>query len=156
MANRRFLLVFVLMLLATPGFSQSAETRAKQFYIEDSYAIDGYDLVAYLTEEKAKEGKKAYAVTHEGVTYLFSTEQNKTKFMGDPEKYLPAYGGWCAYALAENGKKMKPDPETFKIQDGRLYLFYNSFFNNTLPKWNKKPSEMKNSADKVWAGMLKQ
>lgn len=151
-------ILLVVLSLTNPIISvgQDANVRQKHFYVEDDYAIDGYDPVAYVTEGKAKEGDTKYTTTYKGITYLFSSESNKNKFTDSPEKYMPAYGGWCAYAIAAKGDKMAPDPETFIIQDGKLYLFYNGFFNNTLPKWEKKPKEMKTKADKKWSEIVKQ
>jgi len=53
------------------------------------------------------------------------------------------------------GKKVEVDPETFKIVDGKLYLFYNSLFNNTLPKWNKAEMDLKIKADKKLEAIYK-
>ena len=53
-----------------------------------------------------------------------------------PEKYLPAYGGWCAWAMLD-GEKVDVNPERFKIIDGINYLYYDGFWGNTLKKWNK-------------------
>ena len=64
--------------------------------------------------------------------------------MSNPEKYEPAYGGWCAYALAKKTPElMEADPETYKIVDGKLYVFYNSFGVNTVKKWNKNEPKSK-------------
>ena len=67
------------------------------------------------------------------------------------EAYIPQYGGYCAYAVAESSKKVNIDPETFEIRDGKLYLFYNSWGNNTLKKWNKKNVKgLQKKADLNW------
>jgi hypothetical protein len=87
----------------------------------------------------------------EGVTYYFSTVQNRELFKANPLKYEPQFGGWCAYAMGENGEKVSVDPETFKIIDGKLYLFYNKFFNNTLKEWNKNENALKQKAEQNWA-----
>ena len=67
-----------------------------------------------------------------------------------PEKYEPAYGGWCAYAMGNSSEKVEVDPETFKIIGGKLYLFYNFYFNNTLKSWNKNETGLKTKADGNW------
>ncbi|HMH24025.1 MAG TPA: YHS domain-containing (seleno)protein [Puia sp.] len=113
-------------------------------------AIDGYDPVAYFKQSKAIEGKKEWSVTIDGANYLFSNPQNATSFKADPSKYQPQYGGWCAYAMGAIGEKVEVDPETFKIIDGKLYLFYNKFFNNTLKSWNKDEGNLKQKADANW------
>ena len=55
--------------------------------------------------------------------YYFSSEKNKAEFSQNPSKYKPQYGGWCAYAMGSNGEKVEVNPETFKLIDGKLYLF---------------------------------
>ena len=81
----------------------------------------GYDLVSYHTEGKAVRGDGNNLVVVDGVTYLFTSEENKNAFEKDPQKYLPAYGGYCAYGVSV-GKKFVGDPEAWKIVDGTLYL----------------------------------
>jgi YHS domain-containing protein len=113
-------------------------------------AIKGYDPVAYFQQAKAIEGKKEFVVMIDGVNYLFSTPQNAMLFKANPTKYQPQYGGWCAYAMGASGEKVDVDPETFKLIDGKLYLFYNRFFNNTLKPWNKDEINLKQKADANW------
>ncbi|HSC40545.1 MAG TPA: YHS domain-containing (seleno)protein [Chitinophagaceae bacterium] len=125
-------------------------TRKKQFNLEDGIGDQGYDPVAYFTENKAVKGSKDNAVVYEGVTWYFSSPANKELFKKNPGKYEPAYGGWCAYAMGAKGEKVSVDPATFKITDGRLYLFYNRFFKNTLPEWNKDEAHLKKNADANW------
>ena len=124
--------------------------RKKQFNLDGGIAISGYDPVAYFTQNKAVKGKKDMAVYHQGVTYYFSSAANKDLFKSNPSKYEPEYGGWCAYAMGEKGEKVSIDPETFKIVNGKLYLFYNRFFNNTLKDWNKNEAALKAKADANW------
>jgi YHS domain-containing protein len=151
--------IFSFLLLA--GFAltlsaQPTEQRKKQFNIEKTgLAIEGYDPVAYFTEHKAIKGKKEFATVYEGVTYRFATEQNRQTFKTNPARYEPQYGGWCAYAMGTNGEKVEVDPETFKITDGKLYLFYNKLFNNTLTSWNKDELKLKANADKNWMKFVK-
>ena len=78
-------------------------------------------------------------------------KENLEKFNADPEYYTPQYGGYCAYAIGKNGDKVKIDPKTFEIRDGKLYLFYHTFFANTLEKWLEEGAEeLKKDADKNW------
>ncbi len=124
--------------------------RKKHFNLDGGIAISGYDPVAYFTQNKAVKGKKDMAVYHHGVTYYFSSAANKDLFKSNPSKYEPEYGGWCAYAMGEKGEKVSIDPETFKILNGKLYLFYNRFFTNTLKDWNKNEATLKARADANW------
>jgi len=144
----------VLTLMATLGvlfvFSQDADLRKKQYNLEEGLAIRGYDPVAYFTENKAVKGKKEWAVSDQGVLYYFSSAANKEEFKAHPAKYEPQYGGWCAYAMGSDGSKVDVDPGTYKIVDGKLFLFYNKFFNNTLKTWNKDEAHLHIQADKNW------
>jgi YHS domain-containing protein len=127
-----------------------ADLRKKQFNLEEGVGIKGYDPVAYFTEGKAVKGNKAEAVLSYGVTYYFSSGANRQEFRKNPSKYEPQYGGWCAYAMGSSGSKVEIDPGTFNIQDGKLYLFYNKFFNNTLKSWNKDETKLQKNANANW------
>lgn len=146
--------VFAVLLLTSTAFAQQA-TRTAQFNIEKGVALQGYDPVAYFTQNKAVKGKKELAVAAEGVTYYFATAEDKELFKKDFKKYEPQYGGWCAYALGSTGEKVEIDPETFKIIGGKLYLFYHSWTNNTLPKWNKDEATLKSKANASWTKFFK-
>lgn len=115
--------------------------------------MEGYDPVSYF-EGNPVEGDRSISYTQRGVTYYFSSKQALQKFKANPEQYEPAYGGWCAYAMGESGEKVKVDPETYKILNGRLYLFYNFWTNNTLDTWNKNEKKLKQAADINWQKMI--
>jgi YHS domain-containing protein len=131
------------------------EKRSKEYNLSKSVALSGYDPVAYFKPGKAITGKKDISVVFEGVTYYFSTQANKDIFLKSPSVFEPQYGGWCAYAMGSTGEKVEVDPETFKIIDNKLYLFYNAFFNNTLKTWNKDEANLKNKADNNWKKIIK-
>ena len=106
----------------------------------------GYDVVAYFTDGKAMRGSGYHVADHNGVTYAFSSEEHKKLFIANPTKYLPAYGGYCAYG-ASVAKKFVADPEVWKIVDGRLYL---NLDKGIQVKWEKDiPGNIK-KADKNW------
>ena len=144
------LTIMGLMLLMTIGTMAQQNKRTEQFNLEKGLAIQGYDPVAYFTQQKAVKGDPRYAVNASGVRYYFATEANKALFLKNPAAYEPQYGGWCAYAMGATGEKVEIDPETFKILNGKLYLFYHSWTNNTLTKWNKDEANLKSRADKNW------
>lgn len=133
-----------------------ADKRLAQFNIDQQkQAIQGYDPVAYFVSKKAIKGNKAFALSHSGITYYFSSAANKEIFRAAPDTYEPQYGGWCAYAMGATGEKVEVDPETFKIVQGKLYLFYHSWTNNTLPKWNKDEVSLQKKADQHWKQFFK-
>lgn len=144
------LLLFVLILISGVSFAQNEAKRIAQYNLENKVAIQGYDPVGYFNQGKAVKGKKEISASYQGVTYKFSSGENKETFLKNPSKYEPQYGGWCAYAMGSAGEKVEINPETFKIIDGKLYLFYNAYFNNTLKSWNKEETKLKSQADTNW------
>ena len=143
------LLVTFLLLVQGIAFSQTNASRTNNFNIKKSVALEGYDPVSYF-DQNPSEGKQSLQYEYNGIIYLFASAQNLSKFKANPGKYEPAYGGWCAYAMGASGEKVKVDPETFKIIDGKLYLFYNFWGNNTLTDWNKDEKSLKIKADQNW------
>jgi YHS domain-containing protein len=148
--------LFTLAIFSLSATAQDAGAlRKKHFNQEDGIAIKGYDPVAYFTQNKAVKGKKEMAVSHQGILYYFATAENKEAFKAAPLRYEPEYGGWCAYAMGNSGEKVSIDPETFKIVNGKLYLFYNRYFTNTLKDWNKNEATLKKAADLNWPKLFK-
>jgi YHS domain-containing protein len=95
--------------------------------------VSGYDPVAYFTDGKAMRGSGYHVATYEGIAYAFTSAAHKKAFEADPARYLPAYGGYCAYGVAV-GKKFVADPEAWKIVDGKLYL---NLDKGIQEKWEK-------------------
>ena len=139
------------ILATTASYAQSNHGHLN---LNKGLAIEGYDAVAYFVQNKAVKGKKEFAVAAEGATYYFSSNENKELFKKDYKKYLPQYGGWCAYAMGATNEKVEIDPETFKIVNGKLNLFYHTWVNNTLTKWNKDEVNLKVKADANWMKFL--
>lgn len=135
--------------------AQSVTQRQQNFNLDNKLALQGYDPVSYFLQKKPLRGKKELAAQFEGVTYYFANPSNKEAFVKNPQNYEPQYGGWCAYAMGSNGEKVEIDPETYKILDGKLYVFYNAYFNNTLKSWNKDEARLKKQADKNWQKIIK-
>ena len=109
-------------------------------------AISGYDAVAYQTENRAVRGSGMFVSRHEGQTYLFASEANKIRFERSPARYVPAYGGWCAYG-ASVGKKFHADPTVFAVINGKTYLNLNQ---DIQRKWNSARAQNISKADKAW------
>ena len=148
------LLIVCLSALIAISQENTFAIRLKKFNVEKKIGIQGYDPVAYFTQNVAVKGKADFSFEFSGIKYLFSSKQNLDLFKSIPEKYEPQYGGWCAYAMGNDGSKVEVDPETFKILDGKLYLFYNFYFNNTLKKWNADENVLKKNADNNWQLIL--
>ena len=147
----KWLMILCLIPFASSAQDALAEKRLSQFNItKGKAAIDGYDPVDYFIKNKATKGKAEYRAVYHGILYRFSSAANLAAFEKQPDKYEPQYGGWCAFAMGNDGSKVEVDPETFRIYDGKLYLFYNSFFNNTLKTWLKSEPDLKKKADLNW------
>jgi YHS domain-containing protein len=128
---------------------------AQEYNLKKGYVAEGYDVVSYFSNT-AEKGDTAYTAVFEGVKFKFVSKQNLEIFKSTPKKYIPAYGGFCAYAVGAKGKRVSIDPETFEIKDGKLYLFYNSWGTNTLELWEEEGAEkLKEKADKNWEIMNK-
>ncbi len=134
-----------------------AQTDSKYFVDEDNIAIKGYDLVAYANQNEAVKGNSSYSSEYDGVKWLFSSSENKAAFKESPSKYLPAYGGYCGFAMAAKNAKVPTDPETFKYYNGKLHLFFNDLWDgqafNTIVPWNADEQKMKETADTNWKAM---
>jgi len=146
--------LFLLIALIITGnvlcAQDNAALRTKHFNLDKGVALSGYDAVAYIKQNKAVKGSKAFTSSYEGATYYFATTADRDEFNKNPDMYEPQYGGWCAYAMGKKGEKVSIDPGTFKIINGKLYLFYNKYFNNTLTDWNKDEANLKARADANW------
>jgi len=108
--------------------------------------LAGHDAVAYFTEGKPTLGSADFTAQYESATYLFASAQNRDLFKANPDKYAPAYGGFCAYG-ATFGKKIDVDGKAFEIVDGQLYVNKNRRVYNT---WKKDIPGNIAKADRQW------
>ncbi|QNM84808.1 hypothetical protein H9W90_11455 [Polaribacter pectinis] len=139
---------FLLLITSTTFFGQD-------YNLKKGYVAEGYDVVSYF-DNKPKEGNKDFISEYDGVKFKFSSKENLEKFKKSPKKYIPQYGGYCAYAIGKNGEKVDVNPKTFEIRDGKLYLFYDAWFNNTLKNWKEEGAEkLKKQADINWTKIQK-
>lgn len=138
--NSSMLFAIVTMLLGS--LARSTEAQESRAYLHSfnlpahGVAIEGYSPVSYFTAGKATLGSKEFAVNHNGVTYYLVSDQEKSEFNKNPERYVPAYGGWCAFGMAVEDK-FPVDPANFKIVDGRLNLFLKNKDIDARVLWEK-------------------
>jgi len=104
-----------------PGFSPAPSQSVIQAN-EDGIAIDGYDPVAYFDQGKAVKGLDTHSCEYLNKTWHFSSAENRDKFLSNPEKFSPQYGGFCAHSLSQN-KIITSNPEAFTVRDDKLYLY---------------------------------
>lgn len=119
---------------------------------KDGVGLKGYDPVAYFVSGQPVEGSKQYSTIWKGVTYRFASADDLSRFTVHPERYLPRYGGYCAYAMAHD-RIADIDPSRWAIVDGKLYL-NNGHIAQSL--WSLDKSGNIQSADRNWPGYPKQ
>lgn len=141
-------------LFSAVGFSQAL--AGPQYVDETGFAVSGYDPVAFFSLEQAPvgqqqpravPGKASITAEWNGAKWAFSSEENKAKFVANPEKYAPAYDGHCAYGLAQGGK-VPANPNLWRIVDGKLYLNINP---PVVGFWEADISGFIKTADKNWS-----
>ena len=88
-------------------------------------AAGGYDVVAYHTDGRATRGSARFEHRWNGALWRFATERHRGRFVLDPARYAPEFGGYCAYAVSR-GYTADGDPEVWRVVDGRLYLNYSA------------------------------
>ncbi len=109
-------------------------------------AVHGYDVVAYFTESRPKAGRAKYSTVYQDATYRFASAEHLEAFEAEPERYVPRYGGYCAYGVAV-GAKFDGDPRLWRIVDGKLYLNLNEDIQKT---WERNIPRYIKKADRNW------
>lgn len=117
--NQLISLMFVLW-MSSAAF---AETYVNTTGSDDKTAISGFDTVSFFTTKAAMAGKPEFEATHFGAKWLFSSAENLKLFQENPEKYMPEWGGQCAWCVSENCLSKKKVDGSFEILSGKLYLF---------------------------------
>jgi peroxiredoxin len=122
--------------------------NTKHHNLRKGLALKGYDPVAYHPEggSKPAKGLESITVVHQGETFRFANAGNAEMFRANPAKYLPTYGGWCAWAVAK-GDKVSIDPTAYTLEDGQLYLFYSQ---DQVEDWTKAAKSSRAKADAWW------
>jgi YHS domain-containing protein len=139
--KRLFYLTLVLALI-----SVTAKAQESEIFAPDNKAIRGYDPVSYFTKGEPTKGLEANKLFYKGADWFFSTKENLELFKANPEKYMPQYGGYCAFGLA-GGYKAPISPTAWSIVDGKLYLNYNQ---KVQKDWVADTKGMIKKADQNW------
>lgn len=143
---------------ATAMFAGAAYA-GPQYVDESDFAASGYDVVAYQNLEQSPvgeqqpegvPGKASITAEYNGAVWAFSSEENRDKFVANPEAYVPAFDGHCAYGVAQGGK-VPGNPNLWRIVDGELYF-------NITPQvvefWEADIPGQLDTADGNWTGGL--
>ncbi len=113
----------------------------------ENIAVQGYDVVSYFAKSTPEKGKDMFTAKHNGATYHFAKEIHRDAFVGNPDKYAPQYGGFCAMGAALN-KKFDADPTAWKIIDNKLYLNLNA---DVQSKWTPSAQANIDKANMLWS-----
>lgn len=109
-------------------------------------ALRGYDPVSYFEQGEPMIGEASIAAVHDGATYRFASKNNLARFKKSPERFVPQYGGYCAYGTSV-GAKFDGDPQVWRIVDGKLYLNLNRKIQKS---WSADVSGAIAKADANW------
>jgi len=142
-----------ILLFATAAISQ--DMKASHNTDDSKIALQGYSPVSYLDLGIAQKGLKEHKATYDGLTYYFTDEGQKKAFVATPEKYLPAYGGYCAFGVSI-GAKFRVDPNKFIVKAGKYYLFLYDLEVDAQQLWLQGDhQELVAKADGNWAKLKK-
>jgi len=125
---------------ATDVLDFSKSYKVKYNTDDSKRALQGYSAVSYLDLGQAQLGSKDFKSIYDGLTYYFTTQDQKDKFDANPDKYVPQYGGYCAYGIAV-GAKFRVDPNKFIVKDGKYFLFLNDIEVDAKQLWLKEKHE---------------
>ncbi|WP_394749917.1 YHS domain-containing (seleno)protein [Spongiimicrobium salis] len=141
------------LVVSTATFAQDKKANN----IDNSnIALQGYSPVSYLDLQLAQRGNKNFKSEYKKVTYYFTSKEQKASFDKNPSKYLPQYGGYCAFGTYA-GAKFRVDPNKFIVKDGKYYLFLNNVELDAQQLWmaENNHNKLKSTADKNWAKLSK-
>ncbi|MEM0912418.1 MAG: YHS domain-containing (seleno)protein [Pseudomonadota bacterium] len=153
MRNKLFTIiavVFAFTLTSCGLIPQQAESQIDSINVDENrLAIKGYDPVAYFTESKPVQGSATYTAQHKGATYHFASAENQSLFTGNPDKYAPQYGGYCAFGVSKE-YKFDIDPTAWAVVDDKLYLNLNK---KVQGRWELNTEELIAEADDIWVNI---
>ncbi len=133
---------------AAPAFAEKPPVHTSPF---SRQAVNGYDVVAYFTDGRPVRGAAQFKTTHQGYEYRFASQAHLDAFRANPQRYLPQYGGYCAWAVAQ-GNTAAGDPQFWRIVDGKLYLNFNA---DIQQRWEADIPGFIRSANTNWPAVLR-
>ncbi len=140
-------IAFSSLFIAAPAYADEAPVYTSFL---SRVAVSGYDPVAYFTDGRPVRGSQQFSTTYQGYEYRFASAAHRDAFRAAPARYLPQYGGYCAWAVSQ-GYTASADPTNWRIVDGRLYLNYNDEIQR---RWEQDiPGHIRN-ANANWPSVL--
>jgi YHS domain-containing protein len=140
----------LLALLLVVSFSAFGQGKTLQNIDKSGIAIQGYDPVAFFTQNRPVKGLPGFESQYHGARYLFASADDKAAFDANPEKYEPQFGGFCAYGVSK-GKTVPVKIEAFQIVNGRLLMQYDL---DIKKEFNKDAQGNLQKADQNWPGIV--
>jgi YHS domain-containing protein len=137
----------LITLAMAPAHARAAEIYTGTF---SSLAVGGYDVVAYFTDGRPVKGTAEFETQWKNATWRFASADHLAKFKAQPDAYAPQFGGYCAWAIAQN-YTASGDPTVWKIVNGKLYLNYDR---SVQQKWEQDIPGFIASANKNWPAAL--
>lgn len=137
---------FLMLLSLIFGVTQFVAAQQLWSTRYEAVAIQGYDPIAYFAQKDAVKGRPEFYHQWAGTIWFFSSAENKTAFVAEPEKYAPQYGGFCALGVA-NGKLPRGSGEAWTIHQGKLYLFAGK---DARSQWSRDILGNIQKADQEW------
>lgn len=150
MITRRKVLIAAAAVPLVSALPRPSFAMTNEIYSEGGIAIDGSDAVAYFEGGGPVAGSSDHTVDWKGATWRFATAQNAAKFEADPDAFAPQYGGWCAWAVANN-YTAPTVPKAWSIVDGKLYL---NFSRRIRRRWERDIPGNIAKGDANWPSVL--
>lgn len=147
-----FVRTFASMAFFAALLAHASGVLAGEFFEHDGVALRGFDPVAYFTEGKPVKGTPQLTAIYKGSTFHFSSQPNRDAFVGDPARYAPQYGGFCAFGTA-GGYKAAIDASEFTIVGDKLYLNYNG---DVQKRWRRDVPGYIEAANRRWPDVSRQ
>ncbi len=146
-------IIVATLLFATAGLAQDLKSK---YNTDDSkIALQGYSPVSYLDLGIAQKGLKDYKATHDGLTYYFTSKEQLKSFNANPDRYMPQYGGFCAFGVSV-GAKFRVDPNKFVVKDNKYFLFLYDVEVDAQQLWLAgKHNELVSKANSNWTQLRK-
>lgn len=145
--NRLLVLIATALIVTTSAWASEPPVYTG---LLSNTGAGGYDTVSYFDTGKPTKGSSEYTTRYQGANWRFANAENLARFEENPERYAPAYGGYCAWAVSQ-GDLVKGDPKHWSIRDGRLYLNYDQ---SVQDRWLEDPDGFILQADANWPKVL--
>ena len=145
--KNRISVLAIAMAFTTLTFAQDKKANN----IDDSkIALQGYSPVSYLDLGLAQRGVKQHKLVYKEIAYYFTSAKQKAAFEKNPERYMPQYGGFCAFGVYA-GAKFRVDPSKFLVSNGKYYLFLNDVEVDAKELWlGNSEEELVKKANTNW------